>query len=105
MEDSSNHNLFLASSTISSTSTGTRTSYTDIVKRTGHKSQPPMKIKTKTSDDESICSDITQDPSLLKCVSSLITNLSEHQEKSVPTKNQVDTNALGGGDIMNLQQI
>ena len=66
LKDSSYHNLFSAFSTNSSTSTGTKTLYANIVKRTGHKSQPPMKIKTKTSDDESICSEITQDPFLLK---------------------------------------
>ena len=48
LEDSSYHSLFSASSTTSSTSTGTKTSYADIVKGIGHKSQPPMKIKTKT---------------------------------------------------------
>ena len=88
LEDSSNHNLFSAPSTTSSTSTGTRTSYADIVKITYQKSQPLMKIKTKTSDDESVCSEITQDPFLLKCTLSLITNLSEHQEKPVPNKNK-----------------
>ena len=62
--------------------------YADIVKRTGNKLQPPMKIKTKTSDDESICLDITQDPFLLKFTSIMITNPSEHQEKSVPNKNK-----------------
>ena len=58
------------------------------MKGTSHKSQPLMKIKTKNSDDESISSEITQDPFFIKCTSSLITNLSEHQEKSVPTKNK-----------------
>ena len=86
-EDFSYHNPFLASSTTSSISTGTKILYADIVKRTGHNSQPPMKMKTKTSDEERICSEITQDPFLLKCTKSMITDPPVHRGNSVPNRN------------------
>ena len=57
------------------------------MKGIGHKSQPLMKIKTKTSDDESVCSEITQDPFLLKCTKSMITDPPVHQGNPVPNKN------------------
>ena len=43
-------------------------------------SQPPMKIKTKASDDESICSEITQHPFFLKSPPRIITQSTVHQE-------------------------
>ena len=66
----------------------TKASYAEVVKRTGHKSQPPMKLKTETSDEESICSKITQDSFLLKCTKSVITDPSEHQGDSVLNKSK-----------------
>ena len=67
VDKSTEYNLFSASSSDSSTSTGTRTSYADIVKGTIHKSQPPVNIKTKISDDISINSEITEDHTIMKC--------------------------------------
>ena len=47
-----------------------------------------MKIKTKTSDDESICSEITQDPFFLKSTPRMITQPTVHQGKSVPSQDK-----------------
>ena len=72
LDNSSNHYLFLASSsTTSSTSISTRILYADIVKDTIKKTHPPVKIEPKTSDEESVCSEITQDPFTPKSTSSL----------------------------------
>ena len=46
-----------------------------------------MKIKTKTSDEESIFSEITQDHFLLKCTKSMIIYPLVHQGNLVPNKN------------------
>ena len=69
-----------ASSTISSASTGTRTLYTDVVKGITHKPYPPVKIKTKVSDEDSICSEITQDTLLLKDTPDQMRYKSHHQD-------------------------
>ena len=80
------HFLFPASSTTTSTSTGTKTLYANIVKSTGYKSQPPMKIKTETSDEESIYSEIAQDPFLLKCTKIMITDPQYTKEVQYQTR-------------------
>ena len=62
------------------------------MKGTIHKTHPLVKIKTKTSDGESICTEITQYPFLLKCTSSLDLNLSENEEISEIIKFQNKSN-------------
>ena len=47
-----------------------------------------MKIKTKTSDDESTCSEITQDPFFLKSPPRMITQPTVQQEQSVPSQDK-----------------
>ena len=105
VDKSTEYDLFSASSSDSSTSTGTRTSYADIVKGTIHKSQPPVNIKTKISDDISINSEITEDHTIMKCtyqphkpkfnhMVSVHTNIKDHhnhaQKMSSPSAAQPD---------------
>ena len=61
-------NLSSASS-VSTTSTGTKTSCTGIVKGIAWKSTPTMKAKPEYIDEDSICSDIMQDSVTLKTIS------------------------------------
>ena len=67
LDNSSQYDLFSASSSENSTSTGTGASYADIVKGTIHNSHPPMKIKTDISDQDSTCSEIMEDPTIMIC--------------------------------------
>ncbi len=88
LDNFTQYNLFSASSSNSSTSTGTGASYANIVKGTIHNSHPPMKIKTKFSDQDSTCSEITEDPTIMMCTPKVHKPKISHTE-SVPvfTKN------------------
>ena len=83
LDNSSQYDLFSASSSENSTSTGTGASYADIVKGTIHNSHPPMKIKTDISDQDSTCSEITEDPTIMICTPKLHKPKSSYI-KSVP---------------------
>ena len=98
VDNSTEYDLFSASSSDSSTSTGTKTSYADIVKGTIHKSQPPVNIKTNISDDISINSEITEDHTIMKCtlqphkpkfnqMVSVHTNIKDHHNHVKKTSN------------------
>ena len=58
-------NFFLASST-SNISTSVKNLYADIVDRIANKPHPTIKVKVESSQEDNICSNITQDPLILK---------------------------------------
>ena len=83
LDNSSQYNLFAPSSSDSSTSTGTGALYPNIVKGTIHNPYPPMKIKTKFSDQDSTCSETTEDPTIMICTPKVHKPKISHK-KSVP---------------------